>query len=193
MALKAQVVLTAGMLILGLAGCGGPSIYGESPRSDKIESMYSYGAAGRDLALRVYGNPFPAVPAATFSQSVAANVQDTGWLPPTHPTLTPGPTARPPFKLVMVFEPPPTASADAVCAERAMARPTTDPIEVLAAFCHGDRPITYATGQMARTASPDDPAFHTLMTQLMLSLFRRDPYERDQQTIGLIRSMRERA
>ena len=120
------------------------------------------------------GNPFP-MPADAFARAVEADVQVGLLRPPTHPTLTPGPTAKDNYELVFVFSPALTLRGDDLCHGRGdqAADGGGGSVRALGAFCVAGRAETEIIGE-TQADGPADPHFMNLMRQMMLSLFRPD-------------------
>lgn len=175
---------------LALSACGsGTLLYDGGDPFQRIDSFYNYGAAGRDLRLIVAGNPFGPADDA-FKSAVEAAVQVPTMRAPTRPTLAPGASARANYALVFAFQPPPTLSAQTLCATIApgpggAAAPGPEPvlapapgrrIEALGAFCLSGRALTQISGRVD-TVSVTDQGFRDLMARMMNGLFRPDMRE----------------
>ncbi|HLN24269.1 MAG TPA: hypothetical protein VK558_09825 [Patescibacteria group bacterium] len=171
--------LIGSMLAFTLAACSGPVVSQPGSAFNQIDSIYNYGAGGRDLRLTVRGNPFP-MPADVFAHVVEADVQVGLLRQPTHPTLTPGPTAKDNYELVFVFSPALTLRGDDLCkgrgdqaAEAAPVAGGTVTVRAIAAFCVAGRAETEIVGETQAEES-GDVRFSGMMRQMMLSLFRPD-------------------
>jgi|GEM_PF-1425676 len=172
-------ILPLGLLLsAGLSACSGPSITYQGPPELKIDSLYAYGASGRDLKLEVQGNGFAGqISGAEFAKRVEAGVQ--GPLPraATHPTLNPGPTAKEGYRLVLLFNPASTMAGQDLCNGRAdQGQPVAGEVHLVGAFCVSGRAETEVTAWTTATG-PQDVRFQELLNQAMLTLFRPDPHE----------------
>jgi hypothetical protein len=170
------------VLVFTLAACTGPVLTQPGSPYTQIDSLYNYGAGARDLRLIVHGNPFP-MPADVFARVVETDVQLNLLRQPTHPTLTPGPTAKDNYALIFVFSPAVTLSGDDLCKGRAdqMASPVspsggTVTVRAIGAFCVSGRAETEIVGETQATGA-GDVRFLDLMRQMMLALFRPDVHE----------------
>jgi hypothetical protein len=164
-------------LFLGLTACSATQVIQTGSPSVRIDSLYNYGASGRDLKLTVQGGAY-GLPADVFARMVEADLQVTLPRPPTHPTLTPGSSARPNFGLVFAFQPSPSLSGQDLCDGHAQPGQALqdERVRVVAAFCVAGAAKTQVDGAVA-ASGPDDPAFRQLMAQMMLTLFRPDEFE----------------
>src|ERR687897_333510 len=97
-------VLAACALVL-LAACAGQStIYNEMISAAYRPYEYGYGAGRRDLTTVIVGNPFDIDQAELETRLVAMLNESPTFLQPTNFTTTPGPSARPEFKAVILFD-----------------------------------------------------------------------------------------
>jgi len=169
-----------GIAALGLAACAVSGVVVQNTSLNdplqRIDSYYGDGVGGRDLSLVVRGDPF-AIPNDAFARLVETDLQQSGTMrQPTHPTLAPGPTAKPWYSEVFVFGPSTYLHGNDVCAKApavAASVPTPGSVEVIAGFCISGRELTEITGH-ATVAGPDDPRFQALLNQVQLALFRPD-------------------
>lgn len=185
-----RLLFLSGTVALVLSACGsGTWLYDSGDPFMKLDSFYNYGAAGRDLRLIVAGNPFGPADDA-FRSAVEAAVQVPTMRAPTHPTLAPGASARANYALVLAFQPPPTLSAQTLCATIApgpagAAAPGPAPvlapapgqrIEALGAFCLSGQALTQISGRVDAVFVTDQ-SFRDLMARMMNALFRPDMRE----------------
>jgi hypothetical protein len=167
------------LLIVSTAGCvSGPLVTRQGDPEIQIADFYSHGVAGRDLKLRILGNPF-AVPDDVLAHAIEADVQmPLAGRPMAHPVLDPQANARPNYALVFAFDPSPALIGDNLCQAPAAATASHQPtgsgmVKVVGAFCVSGRAETSAEGSGA-AISPDDPRFRDLTREMMLALFRPD-------------------
>jgi len=170
-----------------LATCAdAPTIYSPSDPRTKIDAFYDDGAGGRDLKLIVFGDPFP-VPKEAFAKTVEADLRGapTARLP-TNALLTPGPTAKPIYRLVYVFNPTTGLFGNAICRHGLKAEANEDfppastevpaqqsEVLAVAAFCVEYRAVSEISGQTVATG-PDDVRVSQMTREMMGQLFRRD-------------------
>lgn len=134
-------------------------------------SEVSYAASHRDLRVVVKGNPFPGrtSPEAAARAVVAAMGDQPGWFV-TRYTLDPGETARGLYKVVWLFGVPANTSIYGIC--RKDAAPAIGKGEVvMAAFCRGERALSYLAGRMGAVDSVDDPGFRRFVRMATRALF----------------------
>src|SRR5690606_24953312 len=95
------VVVVAASL---LAACAGQStIYNDLISGAYRPYEYGYGAGRRDLTTIVVGNPFDVDQAELETRLVAMLNESPTFLQPTNFTTTPGPSARPQYRAVVLF------------------------------------------------------------------------------------------
>jgi hypothetical protein len=144
----------------------------------RIESRYhiqdlSYIAAGRDLKTEVIGNPF-GVDQVAFGDTVANHLQGVNPGPEINFTTRPGPTARAPYFVRLVFNGPSGSGGPALCNRAPDVAPAPSPtgeVRVLGAFCRGDQPMTYVAARNGGITDMNDPAFRSLVRQVGVLLF----------------------
>lgn len=178
--IRAVFATTLGLNLL-LGGCVVGSRVVESHASPIYSlSEFSYAAGGRDLRTVVQGNPFGGpfgCDDPAFGRTVTAIMQGKHAGPPTRFTTTPGESARPLYRVMMVFNPAETIPSADLCAHEtlrtkpARTKPATaEPIELQAAFCRGSSTATAVTGYLPGATSPEDPLFRTLVADATMAL-----------------------
>ncbi|HZS81643.1 MAG TPA: hypothetical protein VFA50_02135 [Stellaceae bacterium] len=154
-----------------LAGCSG-AVIGHDYHD------YGYGPgewSGNDMPMLVRGTPF-AAPQAEIDQAVADAMQGTTFGVPTR-FVPAAPGASPAYRVVMVFGPPPGLDGYALCAVRPeppnalFGAPPAARVELLAAFCRGDRTITSADGTVPTGSGPGGAEFRQAIAQFAYTLF----------------------
>ncbi len=173
------IIVTAACL--AIVGCtSGPRTYSPSPGDleIKIDGYYSDGAADRDLQLVVIGNPFPGIAYGAFQHAVEADLQAqaVAGRAATHPTLSPGPTGKPLYRLVYAFGQPNPIYGNVLCQidpNRPWPVPPAPTVTATAAFCVGGEAETFISGDTP-AGGPDDPRFVQLARQMMDNVFRPD-------------------
>jgi len=131
----------------------------------------SYAASHRDLQVVVKGNPFAgrAAPEAAARAVVAAMKGRPGWFV-TRYTLEPGKTARGLYKVVWLFGVPANTSIHGICRKDAAPALGKGAV-VMAAFCRGERALSYLAGRMEAADSLDDPGFRRFVRMATRALF----------------------
>lgn len=164
---------------LALGACAaGSGIGGGRIDFVRVETAYSradfaYAGAGRDLTTEILGNPFVGVAQAAFDQSVTDAMQGAHFGPRTHFTTAPDETARPVYRVRMLWNGPPGTNGGALCDGTPLAGggPASGEVRLIAAFCRSDRPATYLSGSVDGVTGPDDPRFIGFIRQVTSQLF----------------------
>jgi hypothetical protein len=167
--------------LLALAACSGSTGFGGAGRIDytRVDTAYSradfaYAGSGRDMATDILGNPFPGVTQAAFDSAVTTAMHGAHFGPPTNFTTTPGESARPAYRVRLLWNGPLSANGNALC--------TDDPVQggggepggkarLVAAFCNSGDASTYVVGSVDGVSGPDDPRFVGFVRQVTLKLF----------------------
>lgn len=165
------------VFLLALAGCGGPVISRiDSPVPNRFEAYFSGMASGQDLFVTVRGTPFGGNE-RDFASKVAGMIVTPAWLPKPERIVTLAEAdPLPPFRIVLLFGAPYTASGREACrSERSVpvvrtALPPGSTITVQGAVCLEDSFVTEAEGWVENVSGPDDPRFRALISQLSDSL-----------------------
>lgn len=165
---------------LALAGCAG-GLGLDSGRIDYVrvdggyhQSDFVYGASGRDLTTDVLGNPFPNISQAEFGQAVTDAMQDAHFGPRTHFTTTPDDSARPVYRVRMLWNGATSTNGQHLCDGTPVqggGAEAADEIRLIAAFCRSDRAQTYVVASIDDVNSPDDPRFRTFLRHVTTRLF----------------------
>ncbi|HYH40173.1 MAG TPA: hypothetical protein VD860_18280 [Azospirillum sp.] len=155
---------------LALAACG-ERVVADEPSPAYTLAEVAYAASNRDLRVVVQGNPFGGDPQA-FGQVVTGMMQNRIMGVDTNFTTTPGPSARPDYRVVLAFNVARNELNSALCANPALpTKPPGGPIIVQGAFCRGGGPLSSATGWLDQPKSVQDPAFRDLIADMTYSLF----------------------
>ncbi|MGQ9365536.1 hypothetical protein [Azospirillum sp. ST 5-10] len=161
----------AGLAALALAACDGSRVVGDEPDSAYNFGELAYAAADRDLRVVVQGNPFAATP-AELAQTVTTVMGKRIAGIRTNPTVQPDSSARPDYRVVVVFEPvQPTLNARLCAMGPVPTRPTGETLTVQAAFCREGRTLTSATGWLDEPQGPNDPRLRHLVGDITSALF----------------------
>lgn len=175
-------VAALGLAALVGACAGQPRLYHEQITPNYTVSQYNYAAGRRDFLTVVRGDPF-GMGEAGFQDAVIEVLNRNQPRPqPTRFTATPDESARTEYRTVLLFDPPSVMTSHAICraaqdqAPAAAGEPQdqNDRVRVAAAFCWGGGALTSITGEVADVDSVDDPAFETLISQLVYRLFPLD-------------------
>jgi hypothetical protein len=147
------------------------------PRGDALQiSIMAYAGGNRDLRTIVVGNPFGG-PKTAFDAAVTAAMHGVDQGLNINYTTTPGPSARPGYFVVVVFNPAPTTEPDGLCRspDNAKSGPAeTGRLVMLAVFC-GDKPYGAARGVAGAVSSASDPEFVRLVRGVARELRPDDP------------------
>lgn len=173
-------LLTAMIAVsLLLGSCAGD--WGNTGRIDysRIDGAYSrrdfaYAGSGRDMTTEIYGNPFRDVAKADFDSAVTSAMAGAHFGPATNFTTTPGDTARPTYRVRMLWNGPRSASPSALCRdtpEGAGGGSESGTARLVAAFCRSDRAVTYVVGSVDDVNGPDDARFLGFVRQVTHQLF----------------------
>lgn len=155
--------------------------------------VFNYAAGGRDLAVETVGNPFAgrSIDDQAIGELVTMLMQGRNRGQATNFTVTPGPTARPQYKVVIVFDPVEPAPYRALCEGEARSGPTEETIRVRAAFCQGGRSsgqrvLTGVRANVVADATPESEAFQRMMAGITRDLFPLWDNDFDEDCRGLI-------
>jgi hypothetical protein len=168
--LSIAVAVTVG--VTALAGCAGNStIYNSMISSAYRPYLYGYGAGRRDLTTIVLGNPFGLDQQQMEERLLAKFNARPTLLQPTHFTTTPGPSARPEFKAVLLFNRA-TVLPNQVCRapEQVPVADLGSTMRLTATFCRGGY-LSTVTGELENVTDIDDPRFERLIGQMVPLLF----------------------
>jgi hypothetical protein len=166
------VVIAACMLVL-LAACAGQStIYNNMISAAYRPYDYGYGAGRRDLTTIIVGNPFDIDQAELETQLVAMLNQSPTFLQPTNFTTTPGPSARPQYRAVLLFNRQTVLPAMACRApEQVPVADLGETMRLTAVFCRRGGFLSTVTGELQGVTGIDDPRFNRLIRQMVPLLF----------------------
>lgn len=167
--------------LLALAACSDGTGFGSAGRIDytRIDTAYSradfaYAGAGRDMATDILGNPFPGVSQAAFDSAVTTAMHGAHFGPPTNFTTTPGDSARPAYRVRLLWNGPLSANGNALCSDTSIQGGGAEPggkARLIAAFCNSGDASTYVVGSVDGVSGPDDPRFVSFLRQVTLKLF----------------------
>jgi hypothetical protein len=165
----AWVGLAAVLLLVGCADR--PLIYNDQLSHAYRPTEYGYGAGRRDFTTVIQGNPFQLGEQQFQEQFVALLNRNQPFLQPTHFTTTPGPSARPIYRVVFLF------NRQSVLPNQMCRLPLDVPpadlgktVRVTAVFCRWQGYLSTVTGEI-QVDSIDDPRFESMIGQMILLLF----------------------
>ena len=109
--------------------------------------------------------------------AVTESMKGSHWGPPTNFTILPDRSARPAYRVLLLFNPPASLNYLWLCAEEDAALPTSsgdDGVELFGAFCRDDYTLTAVKGRIAEAEDVHDPAFRELVGRVTGALFPAD-------------------
>ncbi len=132
-------------------------------------TTFVYAASSGEMATVIIGNPFGGAQ-QQVDAAVLAALSGSYIGPQVRFTNTPSPQAPAGYEIVVLLDGPPGMAAKTLCTDRARAAPVPSPgsTTVVIAFCAGTTTMSAAAGRTSKIASPDDPAFRTLLLRTMM-------------------------
>jgi hypothetical protein len=178
-----RIAAVVACTLMIVAACAGHSlIYNEMISAAYRPYLYGYGAGRRDLTTVILGNPFDIDQDQLDTKLVAMLNESPTFLQPTNFTTTPGPSARPEFKAVILFNRAIVVPYQ-VCRspEQVPVADLGTTLRVSATFCQYGGYLSTVTGELKDVTGIDDPRFHRLIRQMVPLLFPPiDPTREDQ-------------
>jgi hypothetical protein len=168
--MRIAVLVAAGLL---LAACAGQSIiYNEMISAAYRPYEYGYGAGRRDLTTVIVGNPFDIDRAELETRLVAMLNESPTFLQPTNFTTTPGPSARPQYR-AMLLSNRALALPNQICRspESVPVAELGETMRLTAVFCRRGGFLSTVTGELEAVDGIDDPRFRRLIRQMVPLLF----------------------
>jgi hypothetical protein len=168
-----RIALIAACALLLLAACAGQStIYNNMISAAYRPYDYGYGAGRRDLTTLIIGNPFDIDQAQFETRLVAMLNESPTFLQPTNFTTTPGPSARPQYRAVFLFNRRIVLPAVACRApEQVPVAELGETTRLTAVFCRYGGFLSTVTGELNEVTGIDDPRFHQLIGKMVPLLF----------------------
>ena len=164
---NALVLAAAGAALLGACVFSGRMIYRESFQDNYSHDQLMAFNGGKQMRLDLHGNPFPAsdgVVAAHLSKAMHGHNDGL----PIDFTATPGPGTFEHSRIVVLFQPPPSAIGRTVCDGTTLAG--VDPgaggeggVEALMAFCWRGGERSSLRVRMGAISGPQDPVFDAMI------------------------------
>jgi hypothetical protein len=174
---------------IALVACAGQStIYNNMIGPAYRPYLYGYGAGRRDLTTVIVGNPFDIDQGELDTKVVAMLNESPTFVQPTNFTTTPGPSARPEFKAVILFNRA-VVLPNQVCRipEQVPVADLGSTLRLSATFCQYGGYLSTVTGELEGATDIDDPRLRTLTRQMVPLLFPPiDPTEDEHQNPFLI-------
>jgi hypothetical protein len=182
-----SVAVAVAVVLAALVGCAGQStIYNSMISSAYRPYLYGYGAGRRDLTTVVLGNPFDLDQQQMEDRLLAKLNARPTLLQPTHFTTTPGPSARPEFKAVLLF------NRAIVLPNQVCRAPDQVPVAELGAtmrltatFCRGGY-LSTVTGELENLTDIDDPRFDQLIGQMVPLMFPPVDPTREEESVRFL-------
>jgi hypothetical protein len=172
-----------------LVACAGQStIYNNMIGPAYRPYLYGYGAGRRDLTTVIVGNPFDIDQGELDTKLVPMLNESPTFVQPTNFTTTPGPSARPEFKAVILFNRA-VVLPNQVCRtpEQVPVADLGSTLRLSATFCQYGGYLSTVTGELEGVTDIDDPRLRTLIRQMVPLLFPPiDPTEDEHQNPFLI-------
>ncbi len=170
--IKRLLVMGAAALAALAGGCGdGPSTVAGGYRSAAAWSSFVHATASGPLLLDVHGDPF-GVGAGEVARTVAEAMSGAIPARPHVMTIRRDEAPRPAFRVVVMLGAPAGLDVGDLCAGRIpdAAGGTGGRIDLMAAFCDGETPLSSVRGWVARVDGPGDRRFRLLLAQAMREL-----------------------
>ncbi len=172
----------AALALLALTGCSRVGIidYTRLEPGYRLQ-QFAYAAGGRDLMTDIQGNPF-AMPQEEFNAAVTEAMQRAHFGPATNFTTAPNETARPGYRVRLLFNGPAASTGAMFCAgDPAIVGPSPESgnVRLLAAFCNDASPLSYLSARVSGLEDAHDPAFRAFMRQVTTNLL--PPQNRQEQ------------
>ena len=168
--MRIAVLAAAGLL---LAACAGQSLIYNNMLSPAYRPYdYGYGAGRRDLTTIIVGNPFDIDQAELETRLVAMLNESPTFLQPTNFTTTPGPSARPQYRAVLLFNRA-TVLPNRICGspDRVPVAELGETMRLIAVVCRYGGFLSQVTGELEGVTGIDDPRFRRLIRQMVPLLF----------------------
>jgi hypothetical protein len=176
---------------LALVACAGQStIYNDQIGPAYRPYLYGYGAGRRDLTTVILGNPFDIGQGELDTKLVTMLNESPTFVQPTNFTTTPGPSARPEFRAVILLNRA-IVLPNQVCRSPKQV-PVADlgsTLRVSATFCQRGGYLSTVTGELQDANGIDDPRLRTMIRQMVPLLFPPvDPTREEENSFFLKRA-----
>ena len=175
-----EIAVLAVLALAALGGCSRAGVIDYVRLEPRYQPQQCGSAAGgRDLMVEVQGNPF-AISQDEFAALVTDAMQGAHFGQPTNFTTSPGDSARPDYRVRLLFNGPGASTGGIVCAgEPATIGPSPNrgDVRLLAAFCHNQDPLSYLTAHISGLQDAHDPALRDFVRQVTSNLFPPQNYQ----------------
>jgi hypothetical protein len=132
---------------------------------------FAYAGGGRDLETVIVGNPFDA-PKDEVDRAITDAMRNHHPGPSTNFTTRPDDSARPNYRITIVFNPPDNLSVHDLCGDVSGVR-SEEPgasLRLVSIFCsHGDV-MSYVYASTRAASTPRDPAVASVVANMMREL-----------------------
>lgn len=177
----ARIVATGAIALSVIGACAGPSemVYRKNFKDNYSHDKLMAFNGGKQMRLEIKGNPFSA-PDSRLADTLSSAMHGRNDGLPIDFTVTPTEGVYPHTRIVVLFQPEPSAIGRTVCDGTALdagAGNAGDTVEALMAFCWRDEERSSLRIRMGAVSSPDDPAVATMFGRAMnLLLPWRNPF-----------------
>jgi hypothetical protein len=166
----AAIVRFSAVALLVLTGCAGQPVFNVDYDLSYVPGETQ--AAGPDLTVVIRGNPSD-LPKPVFDRAVTDAMHGWGFAL-NHFTTEGDPNS--PYRVVIVFNPPPTAGGYVLCQRPLTVDAVAQGVQsarvpVVAALCRGDSYIALADGSIGAAGGPLGPDFRNGIGLMTASLF----------------------
>lgn len=120
----------------------------------------------------VAGNPFGG-PNDRFGATVTETIRGAHFGQDLNFTTTPSADNRSPYRLIVLFNPAPSARPERICDD--LDQPTAsrrDGLSVLMVLCSSEHPVVWTVGSRGGVSGTGDPGFRALLRATTLELFQ---------------------
>jgi hypothetical protein len=159
------------LAVAGLAACTEGVIY-NSQQYLAGTALYVDHVGGSDLPTVIRGNP-SGLPKADFDQIVRDDMKGSNFGRPITFVAGPNNPPYPGYRVVLIFNGPVVGQSQ-LCKDMISGGGGVRPdgrIELVAAFCSGDRPVSALEGGIGGVSDPNDPHFRSFLRQVGMTLF----------------------
>ncbi len=133
-------------------------------------TVLNYAATSGGILVEVVGNPFD-VPKADLERAITGAMTGSHLGPAVDFVTTTPEGFRSPYRIVMVFDPTQGYTPSKLCRQTQYIEPGTGEIvKAHAVLCADEKALTGTSGRVRDVASPDDPQFRQLISQITTNL-----------------------
>lgn len=171
-ALSRTGVFALVLVAAGLTACTQNGVIYNSQQYLAGTALYVGHVGGSNLPTVIRGNP-SGLPKADFDQIARDDMKGSNFGRPITFVAGPDSPPYPGYRVVLIFNGP-VVGQNQLCADMIPAGGGVRPdsrIEVVAAFCSGDRPVSALEGGIGAISDPNDPRFRAFLRQVGMTLF----------------------